>query len=282
MKTVSLYARRRMRNMIALGFSTAAALAGLACLASILFTLLHKGLAGMNIAVFTQSTPPPGQTGGLLNAIVGSIALTGLAVVVGAPTGVMAGIYMAEYGRHRRLTTAIRFINDILLSAPSIVVGLFIYEIMVAPMQHFSGWAGIAALVLIALPIVVRTSEDMLLLVPDSLREAAVALGAPRSIVIRRIVYRAARAGIVTGVLLAIARVSGETAPLLFTALNNQFWTTNLNMPIASLPVVIFQYALSPYVAWQQLAWAGALLITVLVLAISIFARAMSAPEMHK
>jgi phosphate transport system permease protein len=282
MKTTSLYARRRMRNTLALAFSAAAAFAGLACLGSILFTLISNGAAGMNLAVFTQSTPPPGQAGGLLNAIAGSIAMTGLAVLIGAPTGVMAGIYMAEYGRGTRLATVIRFVNDILLSAPSIVVGLFIYVIMVAPMQHFSGFAGIAALVLIALPIVVRTSEDMLLLVPDSLREAAAALGAPRSVVVRRIVYRAARTGIVTGILLAIARVSGETAPLLFTALNNQFWSTNLNMPIASLPVVIFQYALSPYLAWQQLAWAGALLITALVFAISISARAIAAPEARK
>lgn len=282
MKTTSHYARRRVRNFIALAFCTMAAFAGLAFLASILFTLVRNGTAGLDLTVFTQSTPPPGQAGGLLNAIAGSVALTGLAVLIGAPTGVMAGIYMAEYGRDTRLTTGIRFINDILLSAPSIVIGLFIYEIVVAPMHHFSGLAGIAALVLIVLPIVVRTSEDMLLLVPDTLREAAAALGAPRSVIIRRIVYRAARAGIVTGILLAIARVSGETAPLLFTALNNQFWSTNLNAPIASLPVVIFQYALSPYVAWQQLAWTGALLITALVFAISLSARALAPSETRR
>jgi phosphate transport system permease protein len=222
-------------------------------------------------------TPPPGSTGGLLNAIVGSLIMTGLAILIGTPVGILAGTYMAEYGRHERLTGVVRFINDILLSAPSIVVGLFIYEVMVARMGHFSGFAGAIALAVIVIPVVVRTTEDMLLLVPNPLREAAAALGMPRAYVIRRVCYRAAQAGMVTGVLLAVARISGETAPLLFTALNNQFWSTNLNAPMASLPVVIFQFALSPYKDWQALAWTGALIITFAVLAISIGARALSA-----
>ncbi|MFL5155312.1 MAG: phosphate ABC transporter permease PstA, partial [Microvirga sp.] len=208
--------------------------------------------------------------------------MTTLAVLVGTPLGILAGTYMAEYGRHARLTTAVRFINDILLSAPSIVIGLFVYEIVVAPMGHFSGWAGAVALALIVVPVVVRTTEDMLLLVPNQLREAAAALGLPRSLVIRRIAYRAARAGIVTGVLLAVARIAGETAPLLFTALNNQFWSVDLNAPLASLPAVIFQFALSPYKDWQRLAWAGALLITLAVLGLSITARAFASAKVPK
>jgi phosphate transport system permease protein len=222
-------------------------------------------------------TPPPGGSGGLLNPIVGSVILTALAILIGTPIGILAGTYMAEYGRYERLTSVVRFINDILLSAPSIVVGLFIYEVMVAPMGHFSGWAGAVALAVIVIPVVVRTTEDMLLLVPNALREAAAALGLPRAYIVRRIAYRAARAGIVTGVLLAVARITGETAPLLFTALNNQFWSTNLNAPMASLPAVIFQFALSPYADWQKLAWTGALIVTVTVLALSIIARALSA-----
>jgi phosphate transport system permease protein len=222
-------------------------------------------------------TPPPGAKGGLLNPIIGSLMLTALAVAIGTPIGILAGTYMAEYGRYDRLTTVVRFINDILLSAPSIVIGLFIYEIMVAPMGHFSGWAGGVALAVIVIPVVVRTTEDMLTIVPNALREAATSIGLPRSLAIINICYRAARAGMVTGVLLAVARISGETAPLLFTSLNNQFWSTNLNAPIASLPVVIFQFALSPYKDWQSLAWTGALIITFAVLALSISARALIA-----
>ncbi len=253
-----------------------AAFAGLAWLALILGALLWKGLGNLSPQVFTEMTPPPGSDGGLLNPIVGSIMLVGVATLLSAPIGILAGTYLAEYGRYSRITPVIRFINDILLSAPSIVVGLFIYEITVVPMGHFSGWAGILALTVIAIPIMVRTTEDMLLLVPNELREAAAALGTPRSYIIRRVAYKAARAGLITGVLLALARVSGETAPLLFTALNNQFWNTNLNQPTASLPVVIFQFALSPYKEWQNLAWTGALIITLFVLITSIVARALA------
>src|SRR5918911_1452986 len=220
--------------------------------------------------------PSSASAGGLLNAITGSLIITILAVLIGTPIGILAGTYLAEYGRHSKLSSVVRFINDILLSAPSIVVGLFIYEIMVAPMGHFSGWAGAVALAVIVIPVVVRTTEDMLTLVPDTLREAAASIGLPRSLMIRRVAYRAARAGMITGVLLAIARISGETAPLLFTALNNQFWSADLNAPMASLPVVIFQFALSPYADWQKLAWTGALIITFAVLALSIMARALA------
>jgi phosphate transport system permease protein len=226
-------------------------------------------------------TPPPGSAGGLLNPIVGSLILTALAVLFGTPLGILAGTYMAEYGRYSKLTMVVRFINDILLSAPSIVVGLFVYEIMVAQMGHFSAWAGAVALGIIVIPVVVRTTEDMLLLVPITLREASAALGVPQWLVIRHVAYRAARAGMITGVLLAIARITGETAPLLFTALNNQFFSWNLNAPMASLPVVIFQFALSPYEDWQQLAWTGALLITVAVLGLSILARALSSKKVQ-
>jgi phosphate transport system permease protein len=227
-------------------------------------------------------TPPPGGNGGLLNAIVGSLIMTVLAVIFGTPIGVLAGTYMAEYGRYDRLTAYVRFINDILLSAPSIIIGLFIYEIMVVPMGHFSGLAGAIALAVIVVPVVVRTTEDMLLLVPGKLREAATALGAPRWFMISRVAYRAARAGIITGILLAIARISGETAPLLFTALNNQFWSTNLNAPMPSLPAVIFQFALSPYADWQRLAWTGALIITFTVLTLSVLARVLTAKRSHE
>jgi len=249
---------------------------GLLALAFILGALLYNGFSGLNLRVFTENTPPPGSDGGLVNAIVGSLIFTVLAVLFGTPIGILAGTYMAEYGRHDRLTSIVRFINDILLSAPSIVIGLFIYEVMVAPMGHFSGIAGAIALAVIVIPVVVRTTEDMLLLVPDTMREAAASIGLPRSLMIQKIAYRAARSGIVTGILLAIARVSGETAPLLFTALNNQFYSTNLNAPMSSLPVVIFQFALSPYKDWQRLAWTGALIITLAVLALSITARALS------
>lgn len=276
---ISLYSRRRRRNGVAMTLSIGATLFGLAWLVLILAVLLWKGFSGLSLAVFTEMTPPPGSAGGLLNPIVGSLLLTTLAVLIGTPIGILAGTYMAEYGRHDRLTTVVRFINDILLSAPSIVIGLFIYEIMVYPMGHFSGWAGAVALAVIVIPVVVRTTEDMLLLVPDTLREAAASIGLPRSLMIGRIAYRAARAGMVTGVLLAIARITGETAPLMFTALNNQFWSLNLNAPIASLPAVIFQFALSPYKEWQQLAWTGALIITLAVLTLSITARILAAPR---
>jgi phosphate transport system permease protein len=272
-----LYARRRRRNGIMMGLSLGATLLGLGWLVAILSVLLWEGFSGLSLAVFTEMTPPPGASGGLLNPIVGSLILTGLAVLIGTPIGMLAGTYMAEYGRHDRLTSVVRFINDILLSAPSIVVGLFIYEVMVAPMGHFSGLAGAVALAVIVIPVVVRTTEDMLVLVPNQLREAAAALGTPRAIVIALVCYRAAQAGMITGVLLATARISGETAPLLFTALNNQFWSTNLNAPMASLPTVIFQFALSPYKDWQMLAWTGALIITFTVLALSIAARALTA-----
>jgi phosphate transport system permease protein len=274
---VELYAVRRRRNRIAQGLSLAATLFGLGWLVLILAVLLWKGFSSLSPAVFTEMTPPPGGIGGLLNPIVGSLILTGLAVLIGTPIGILAGTYMAEYGRYEKLTNVIRFINDILLSAPSIVVGLFVYEIMVVPMGHFSALAGAVALGIIVVPVVVRTTEDMLLLVPRELREAAAAIGTPRSLVIVWIAYRAARAGMITGVLLAIARVSGETAPLLFTSLNNQFWSLNLNAPMASLPAVIFQFALSPYADWQSLAWTGAAIITFTVLALSIAARALAA-----
>jgi phosphate transport system permease protein len=273
----SLYAARRRRNGIMLSLSLAATLLGVGWLIVILVVLLWEGFSGLSLAVFTEMTPPPGADGGLLNPIVGSLILTVLAVLIGTPIGMLAGTYMAEYGRHDRLSSVVRFINDILLSAPSIVVGLFIYEVMVAPMGHFSGLAGAVALAVIVIPVVVRTTEDMLILVPNPLREAASALGLPRAVVIAKVCYRAAKAGMITGVLLAIARISGETAPLLFTALNNQFWSTNLNAPMSSLPVVIFQFALSPYKDWQKLAWTGALIITFTVLALSIVARALSA-----
>ena len=272
-----LYAGRRRRNTVATGLAYAATAFGLGWLVMILGVLIYEGIGGLSLAVFTENTPPPGSAGGLLNAIAGSIAMTVLAVAIGTPIGVLAGTYLAEYGRHDKLSTVVRFINDILLSAPSIVIGLFVYEIMVAPMGHFSGYAGAVALAIIVIPVVVRTTEDMLRLVPDTLREAAASIGLPRAHMIVRIAYRAARAGIVTGILLAIARISGETAPLLFTALNNQFWSLDMNAPMPSLPVVIFQFALSPYEEWQKLAWTGALLITVTVLGLSIIARSLTA-----
>jgi phosphate transport system permease protein len=273
----SRYRGRRRRNAVATVLALAATAIGLGWLVLILGALLWQGFSGLSLAVFTEMTPPPGAAGGLLNPIVGSLILTVLAVIIGTPIGILAGTYMAEYGRYDVLTTVVRFINDILLSAPSIVVGLFIYEIMVAPMGHFSGLAGGVALAVLVIPVVVRTTEDMLTLVANALREAATSIGLPRSLAITRICYRAARAGMLTGVLLAVARISGETAPLLFTSLNNQFWSTNLNAPISSLPVVIFQFALSPYKDWQALAWTGALIITMAVLALSITARALVA-----
>jgi phosphate transport system permease protein len=271
-----LYAGRRRRNAVAKTLAWIATAFGLGWLVLILGILLYQGVGGLALSVFTEMTPPPGAAGGLLNAIVGSLIITVLAVVIGTPIGILAGTYLAEYGRHDKLSSVVRFINDILLSAPSIVIGLFVYEIMVAPMGHFSGWAGAVALAVIVIPVVVRTTEDMLTLVPDTLREAAASIGLPRAHMIVRIAYRAAKAGIVTGILLAVARISGETAPLLFTALNNQFFSVNMNQPMPSLPVVIFQFALSPYEEWQRLAWTGALLITITVLALSIIARSLT------
>jgi phosphate transport system permease protein len=272
----SLYRRRRRRNSIAILAAYGATAIGLAWLALILGELFWKGFSGLSLRVFTEMTPPPGASGGLLNAIVGSLIMTSLALAIGTPIGILAGTYMAEYGRHDRLTSVVRFINDILLSAPSIVVGLFIYELMVRPMGHFSGIAGAVVLGVLVVPVMVRTTEDMLMLVPNTLREAAASIGLPRSLMIRQVAYRAARAGIITGILLAVARVSGETAPLLFTALNNQFYSNDLNAPMSSLPAVIFQFALSPYQDWQELAWTGALIITLAVLALSIFARTLA------
>jgi phosphate transport system permease protein len=269
------YRARRRTNAVAMTLALAATAFGLGWLVLVLGALLWKGFSGLSPAVFTQMTPPPGASGGLLNPIIGSLMLTALAVAIGTPIGILAGTYMAEYGRHDRLSSVVRFINDILLSAPSIVVGLFIYEVMVVPMGHFSGLAGGVALAVIVIPVVVRTTEDMLMLVPNALREAATSIGLPRSMSITRICYRAASAGMITGVLLAVARISGETAPLLFTALNNQFWSTNLNAPIATLPAVINQFASSAYADWQSLAWTGALIITLTVLALSITARSL-------
>jgi len=272
-----LYASRRRRNTLTMGLAFAATAFGLSWLTLILAVLFWNGFSGLSLAVFTEMTPPPGAAGGLLNPIMGSLVMTAIAVALGTPLGILAGTYMAEYGRYDKLTMVVRFINDILLSAPSIVIGLFIYEVMVAQMGHFSGWAGAVSLAVIVIPVVVRTTEDMLTLLPDTLREAAASIGLPRSLMIQKVAYRAARAGMVTGVLLAVARISGETAPLLFTALNNQFWSTNLNAPVSSLPVVIFQFALSPYKDWQSLAWTGALIITLAVLALSIVARLLAA-----
>ena len=272
----AIYNRRRAVNGVIMMLAWFAAASGIFVLALILGTLLYKGLGGVSWAVFSQNTPPPGSAGGLLNAIYGSIVMTLIGTALGTPIGILAGTYMAEYGRGSKLTMVVRFINDILLSAPSIVIGLFVYEMLVVTMGHFSAWAGGVALGLLVLPVVVRTTEDMLLLVPDSMREASSALGSPRWVVIMQVAYRAARAGMLTGVLLAIARITGETAPLLFTALNNQFMSTNMNAPMANLPVVIFQFALSPYADWQKLAWTGALLITVTVLILNVGARALS------
>jgi phosphate transport system permease protein len=273
---MDLYRRRRATNYAALTIAMGAAAFGLFWLIAILWTLIYNGVSGINLALFTEMTPPPGSAGGLLNAIFGSLVLTIGGTLIGTPIGMMAGTYLAEYGKTNGLAQTVRFINDILLSAPSIVVGLFVYIIVVAQMGHFSAWAGIVALAIIGLPVVVRTTEDMLNLVPNGLREAAAALGAPMWKVITLISYRAARNGILTGVLLAVARMSGETAPLLFTALNNQFWSVNMNAPMASLPITIFQFALSPYEDWQQLAWSGALMITVTILILNIVARAMA------
>jgi len=276
MADLSLARRRERTNAVALVLAVCAAALGLFFLASILWTLLSEGLGVISPRIFLESTPPPGDSGGLANAILGSVLMTVLAVVVATPIGILAGTYLAEYSRGHWLGEAAKFINDILLSAPSIIIGLFVYTVMVVPMGHFSAWAGAASLALIALPVVNRTTQDMLGLVPNALREAAAALGTPRWKTMTHVVYRAARNGIVTGVLLAIARVSGETAPLLFTALNNQFFSTNLNAPMANLPTVIFQFALSPYEDWQRLAWGGALLITVTILILNVVARSIA------
>jgi phosphate transport system permease protein len=264
---------RKVINLVALGLSGLATAIGLFFLGAILWTLLSRGFAGMSAALFTAMTPPPGGSGGLLNAIYGSLAMTVIGILLGGPVGMLAGTYLAEYGRNARLSVVIRFVNDVLLSAPSIIVGLFVYELLVIRMGHFSALAGAVALAIIAIPVTVRTTEDMLNLVPQGMRDASTAMGAYPWRTITSVIYPAARSGIVTGLLLAIARISGETAPLLFTALNNQFWSTNLNAPMANLPVVIFQFALSPYPNWQQLAWSGALLITLSILILSITAR---------
>ncbi len=269
----NLYKRRLFVNRLALISALAAMAIGMFFLLWILSVLVIKGIGGINFAVFSEMTPPPGSAGGLANAIFGSVVMVGVATFVATPIGILAGVYLAEFGKTGWLAPVTRFVNDILLSAPSIVIGLFIYAIYVAQVKHFSGWAGSFALALIAIPVVVRTTETMLLLVPASLREAAAALGAPQWKIIITVAMRAVSGGVITGVLLAVARISGETAPLLFTALNNQFWSTDMNQPMANLPVVIYQFALSPFENWQSLAWAGAMLITFTVLAINILTR---------
>jgi len=270
------YLRRRRVNRIALALSMGAMCFGLFWLFWILWETLRLGLAGLTWSTFSQMTPPPNEAGGIANAIYGSVLMVLLATLVGTPVGIMAGIYLAEYEPRSKLAALTRFVNDILLSAPSIVIGLFVYAVVVARFKSFSGWAGVIALALLVIPVVIRTTENMLQLVPASLREAAYALGTPRWKVISLITLRAARAGVVTGVLLAVARISGETAPLLFTALNNQFWSLNLSDPMASLPVTIFKFAMSPYENWQQLAWAGVFLITVTVLGLNVLARLLT------
>ena len=271
----AVYLRRRRTNTVMMALSFAALALGLFWLLWIVGVLLWEGAGALRPSLFTQMTPPPGGKGGLANAIYGSVLMAGAGTLIGTPAGILAGTYLAEYGQRGWLAPATRFVNDVLLSAPSIVIGLFVYSVYVARVKHFSGWAGALALAIIVLPVVVRTTDDMLKLVPDSLREAAAALGCPRWKSITRVSYRAARAGIVTGVLLAMARIAGETAPLLFTALNNQFWSSDMDKPMANLPVVIFQYAMSPYEDWHRLAWGGAALITLLVLGINVAARAL-------
>jgi len=270
---MELYTRRRASNYVVVTLSLGATAFGLLFLVFVLGTLLVNGVGALNLTLLTQATPPPGSSGGLINAICGSLAMTAIATLIGTPTGILAGTFLAEYAHNSRLGELVRFINDILLSAPSIIIGLFVYTILVVPMGHFSAWAGSVALAIIMIPVIVRTTEDMLSLVPGALREAAAALGAPKWKIIVTVTYRSAVQGMLTGVLLAIARISGETAPLLFTALNNQFWSTDLNAPMANLPVVIFQFAMSPYADWQALAWAGALLITAAILVLNIGAR---------
>ena len=272
----AMHRRRKIVNAVALTLAISAMAFGLFWLFWILFETFWLGLGGLNLMVFTEMTPPPlAETGGLANAIFGSLVMAGLATLLGTPIGVMAGIYLAEYGQKTWLGSATRFINDILLSAPSIVIGLFIYSVVVAPLKSFSGIAGVLALALIVIPVVIRTTENMLSLIPNALREAAYALGTPKWIVISSVTLKAARAGVLTGILLAIARISGETAPLLFTALSNQFWTSDLSKPMASLPVTIFKFAMSPYENWQKLAWTGVFLITLGVLGLNIAARVL-------
>jgi len=271
--TNPIYRRRQRINRLMLFIAGFAVFFGLFWLFWIIFTLLYKGAAGLSLSLFTQSTPPPGAMGGLLNAIIGSLMMAGVGTLIGTPIGILAGTYLAEYGQRGWLAPVTRFLNDVLLSAPSIVIGLFIYAIYVAQVEHYSGWAGAFALAILVIPVVVRSTDNMLQLVPNSLREAAAALGCPQWRIVTMICYRAARSGIVTGALLAIARIAGETAPLLFTALNNQFLTWNMNEPMANLPVVIFQFAASPFKDWNHLAWAGAALITLFVLFINILAR---------
>jgi phosphate transport system permease protein len=264
---------RKVKNVLALALSGFATAIGLFFLGAILWTLIRNGLAGVSLKLFTAMTPPPGGSGGLLNAIYGSVVMTVIGILIGGPVGMLAGTYLAEYGRTKRISTVIRFVNDVLLSAPSIIIGLFVYELLVIRMGHFSAIAGAVALAIIAMPVTVRTTEDMLNLVPQGMKDASTAMGAYTWRTITNVVYPAARSGILTGLLLAVARISGETAPLLFTALNNQFWSSNVAAPMANLPVVIFQFALSPYPNWQQLAWSGALLITLSILILSISAR---------
>ena len=264
---------RKLTNVLALALSGLATAVGLFFLGAILWTLIRNGLAGVSLRLFTAMTPPPGSSGGLLNAIYGSVVMTVIGILIGGPIGMLAGTYLAEYGRTSRLSAVIRFVNDVLLSAPSIIIGLFVYELLVIRMGHFSAIAGAVALAIIAMPVTVRTTEDMLNLVPQGMKDASTAMGAYPWRTITSVIYPAARSGILTGLLLAVARISGETAPLLFTALNNQFWSSNLAAPMANLPVVIFQFALSPYPNWQQLAWSGALLITLSILILSISAR---------
>ena len=274
-----IYKSRKRRNQILMAVALATLIYGLFWLAWIILTLLWEGASALRPSLFYEMTPPPGGKGGLANAIWGSLLMVSVGTLVGTPVGVLAGTYLAEYGRNSWLASATRFLNDMLLSAPSIIIGLFVYAIYVAKVRHFSGWAGSFALALIVIPVVVRTTDDMLKLVPNSLREAAVALGCPTWKMISMVCYRAARAGILTGILLAVARISGETAPLLFTALNNQFWATNMNAPMANLPVVIFQFAMSPYEDWQRLAWGGAALITFAVLLLNIVARIITSKK---
>jgi len=273
--SASLYGSRRAKNLVAQALAVLATIFGLFWLAWILWTTFSKGLGSLNLALFTQMTPPPGETGGMLNAFFGSVVMSLLGIAFGAPIGVLAGTYLAEYSRKSWIGETVRFVNDILLSAPSIVLGLFVYTLVVAQMGHFSALAGAIALGFIVLPVVVRTTDEMLRLVPSQMREAALSLGVPQWKVVVQVLYRASLPGIVTGILLALARISGETAPLLFTALNNQYWTTDLNAPMANVPVVIFQYAMSPYDSWHTLAWAGAFILTLFVLAVSLAARAL-------
>ena len=279
---MNIQLKRKIINQVALTLSMTAMLFGLFWLGWILFTVIKAGVGALSLTLFTEMTPPPGTAGGLANAIAGSVLMVGLATLIGTPVGVLAGVYLAEYGKGSKLASATRFVNDLLLSAPSIVIGLFVYTVYVAQVGNFSGWAGVIALALIVIPVVLRTTENMLVLVPNSLREAAFALGAQRWQVIMQVTIRAARAGIVTGVLLAVARIAGETAPLLFTALSNQFWSLDLTKPVANLPVTIFKFAMSPFQDWQALAWAAVFLITLGVLALNIIARVLFRPAKQR